>query len=135
MTIIRFFQKSNRFDKVILSVYILAFSGAAYNHIHVLKGGWFPYNRWNEPFIFNFYWTSLTFLDPLSIIILLFNLRVGLWLYLAVMVSDVSINLFSSFVYWKIPIFQQYALISQILFLLFLIVTFKRMNRLAKKIQ
>jgi hypothetical protein len=127
VTIRRFYNKANLSDKIIILLYILAFTGATSNHIQdIIKGGLFPYIKWNVPFFLNFYWTSLTLLDPLSIGILLINIRTGLWFYLAVMVSDVAVNIYSNAVYWKVPLILQTALLLQIVFLLFLILTFKR---------
>ncbi len=130
MTIKKFFLKSNLPNKIILIIYIFSFTGAACNHIiDLIKGGLFPYTRGNVPFILNLYWTSLTLLDPLSIGILFLNIRTGLWFYLLIMISDVAINLFSNTFYWKVFLIYQPALLMQMVFLLFFIITFKRIYK------
>ena len=111
--------------KIILAVYIIAFASATWNHLaDIIAGGLFPYDKfWEVPWWMNVYWTSLTILDPLAILLLLFYLRPGLFMYFVIMVSDVVINLYANHTYWHIPLPDNFFLLCQVLFLLFLCVT------------
>jgi len=135
MTIISFWRNKNTIEKIVICVYIIAFFGATYNHIaDIVKGGLFPYtNWWNVPMSMNIYWTVLTILDPIAIIILSINIYIGYWLYLLIMISDVCINIFAELVYWKQPIKQSSGLIMQIGFLLFLSLTGLKIIKSSKK--
>lgn len=125
MTIKKIWQKAGIHVKLILIIYVLSFLGATYNHItDIAKYGWFPYTGiWGVPESMNIYWTLLTFLDPIAIIVLLFSIKTGLGFYFFVMISDVTVNLLANTFYWKQPFFQSYGLILQISFLIFLTLT------------
>lgn len=56
----------------------------------IAAGGWLPYR--SAPMALNLYWTSLAVLDPATVILLLRRPRTGLYLALAVMISDVAVN-------------------------------------------
>lgn len=77
--------------KIILAVYMIAFAAATWNHVaDFIVGGLLPYDKyWNVPCWMNVYWTSLTILDPLAILVLLFYLRPGLDMYFIIIISDV----------------------------------------------
>lgn len=111
--------------KIILAVYMIAFAAATWNHVaDIITAGMFPYDQfWDVPCWMNVYWTSLTLLDPLAIVVLLFYLRPGLLFYFLIMFSDVAINIYANYTFWKIPFLENYFLASQVLFLLFLCVT------------
>jgi hypothetical protein len=77
---------------LIRSLYALCLAGAARNHaLIVLEHGW----AWDyggvAPFVAAF-WTALTVLDPLAIVLLWLRPRAGLALTAAIIVSDVLIN-------------------------------------------
>jgi hypothetical protein len=120
-------------ESLILIFFILAFSGATYNHIHdIWIGGFFPYTkRWGTPEIFNWYWTGLSILDPLDIILLIFNTRAGYAMALAIMLTDVPINIYANAFYWHIPFYKNYFLLMQIAFLIFIAATFPRVWKMS----
>ncbi|HEV7694437.1 MAG TPA: hypothetical protein VGO52_26610 [Hyphomonadaceae bacterium] len=45
----------------------------------------------------NVYWTSLALFDPLTVILLWTRRRYGVWLGIAVMVTDVAINSYAAY--------------------------------------
>jgi hypothetical protein len=76
---------------VFLLIYAISLAGALYNHLNdIYRGGFLPYH-W-APFWTNCYWTSLTFVEPVAIILLLLKPRYGVLLCIAIIVSDVIIN-------------------------------------------
>ncbi len=75
----------------ILMVYTAAFGVGTTTHIvTMVEYGWHTYSL--EPVWLEHYWSSLTILDPLAIILLWTRIRAGLVLALAIMISDVLIN-------------------------------------------
>jgi hypothetical protein len=72
-------------------VYALCLAGATINHVRrVLTFGWLPGEL---PRATALYWSSLTFLDPLAAMLLFLRPRAGIALTVAIIVSDVSHNL------------------------------------------
>jgi hypothetical protein len=73
-------------------LYAVCLAGAAYNHARILfaHGLWWNYGG-IHPFYAGF-WTSLTFLDFLAVVLLLACPRPGLVLTTSLIVSDVLIN-------------------------------------------
>ncbi|MFN2304391.1 MAG: hypothetical protein ACK2TV_11745 [Anaerolineales bacterium] len=132
MKIDRFINENRWFDSVILIVFILAFTGATYNHVmDLVSGGLFPYTKkWGTPESLNFYWTCLTILDPLAIAALIINVRVGYVVALCIMLTDVPINLYANANYWSLAFHKNYALLMQVVFLIFLLLTFCRVWKL-----
>jgi len=55
-------------------------------------GGFLPYKT--QPLWANIYWTSLSLADPLTIVLLILNINIGLLAYALVIISDVIINLY-----------------------------------------
>lgn len=128
----RFIIENRWFDSAILIIFILAFAGATYNHVmDLVSGGLFPYTkRWGTPESFNLFWTSLTVLDPLAIVLLIFNIRIGYVFGIAIMLADVPINLYANTYYWSLAIHDNYSLLIQMAFLVFLLSTAPRVWRL-----
>jgi hypothetical protein len=125
MNIENIWKQSNMLTKIILGIYVIAFLGATFNHVSdLVRGGLFPYTVWwGVPLCLNVYWTSLTILDPLAIVLLLGRVRIGCVCYLLIMISDVAINIYADIVYWKQPLLQSHGLMLQTGFLVFLILT------------
>jgi hypothetical protein len=81
-------QSYPRRVQLTLAVYAIAFLiGTSTHLIGALRGWWMP----SHPFL-NAYWASLTFLDPLAVLLLFRSPRIGLLLAVAIMVSDVGLN-------------------------------------------
>ena len=73
-------------------MYVCAFAVATICHVFdIVWGGWLPYTKYT--FGLNAFWTSLTFLDPLAIALLLYRRRAGLCLALLIITVDVVVNL------------------------------------------
>ena len=124
----QFIRKNHWVDSFIIAIFILAFTGAAINHFaDNIRAGLFPYSKlYGANEYLNFYWTSLTILDPVAIITLFLNVRTGYIIALAIMFSDVPINIYATVNYWHLPLHRNYYLIMQIMFLAFLLLTVKR---------
>ncbi len=132
MSIKSYWVKSSVIEKIIILIYIASFIGATYNHImDIVRGGFLPYNKF--PIYLNIYWTSLTLLDPLSIVLLLINIRVGLISYFLVIFSDVVINASVNLIFTQGKDFFNIFFICQFTFLVFVIITFKKMWDIPKK--
>lgn len=112
--------------KILLIIYLLSFLGATYNHVmDLIKFGLFPYQRLNSnvPIWLNIYWTLLTLVDPLAIVLLLYFIDVGLVLYGVVIVSDVLINYWFMISTKGLSSLMNFGQISQLLFLIFYLAT------------
>jgi len=79
-------------SSVIRILYAICLTGAAWNHARILfeHGLWWDYGG-VQPFYAAF-WTSLTFLDSLAVILLFARPRAGLVLTTLIIASDVLIN-------------------------------------------
>lgn len=127
-----FIQKNRWPDCVMLIIFIVAFAVATYNHVNdIVKGGMFPYTKGETPNILNLYWTSLTLLDPLAIFVLVLNIRIGYIVALCIMLTNVPINLYASVNYGLLPFYENYMLLAQFAFLVFLLSTIRRVWRLS----
>lgn len=106
---------------VIRSAWSLCFLIGAFNHARdVFYGGWLPYHYVDFPI--NFYWTALLPLDLLAALLIWVAPRIGAYLGVSIMVSDVAVN---SWVVWGAgdgPLAQ--ALLLQAIFLVFVLVTY-----------
>jgi len=129
----QFIRKNRWFDSAMLVVFIMAFTGATYNHVtDMVRGGLFSYAKWyGVPEPFNWYWTSLTVLDPLAVVALWFNVRMGYMAALGIMLTDVPINGYVNTRYWMLPLYENPSLVMQTAFLAFLMVTARRIWRLS----
>ena len=79
-------------QRVIVLVYIFAFAvGTACHLVDIVQGGWLPYTRYN--LALNVFWTTLTFLDPLAILLLAYRRRAGICLAVLIISLDVGVNL------------------------------------------
>ncbi len=108
--------------KILFSVYIFSFSGATVRHISdLLRGGWLPYV--DAPLWMNAYWTSLTFLDPLAVLLIFISPLWALVVAVLIMVSDVGINSYWAFQLNDIPFSQNIFLQAQTGFAIFVLLT------------
>lgn len=83
-----------RTRRVVLSAYALCFAIGGSNHARdFVEFGWRPY-RWAPLPVFELYWSALVVLDFGIVLLLAFRkVRTALALSLAVMISDVAINI------------------------------------------
>ena|SRR6266853_1646017 len=85
-----------RMERVVAIAFAICLIGACAVHVaDLLRYGWLPYHF--APRLVNVYWTSLTFFDALAALLLLCSMRIGLFLTLAIIASDVAFNLFARF--------------------------------------
>jgi len=125
--ITEYWKISTTIEKIIISIYILSFSGATYNHIVAfIDHGIFPGK--NVPLWVNIYWTSLTFADPLSILLLLLDKNKGLFLYGLVIISDVIVNTYVSIILFPDKNIFSFFWICQVSFMIFYIITFRKIS-------
>lgn len=79
------------FKKLFICVIAACFMIGCINHVaDIVNGGPFPYTF--APFGFNVFWTTLSAIDFLVVVLLLAKLRAGLILAAVVMVLDVTLN-------------------------------------------
>ncbi len=112
--------------KLFLIVYTASFLGATYNHVmDLILHGLFPYQRLNDSvsFLLNVYWTLLTIVDPLAIILLWISIDLGLVAYGLVIISDVIINYTFMISTYGLASVLNFGQISQMLFLIFYLST------------
>ena len=83
--------------RLLLSVYVICFAIGTFTHAqHIWLYGFLPYRF--APLPTNIFWTALTLLDPLVILLILLRWRrLALALALAIMVCDVAINSYAIF--------------------------------------
>ena len=85
-----------RIERLVAIVFAICLIGACAVHMaDLLRHGWLPYRFAPRPL--NVYWTSLTFFDGLAAFLLLCSMRIGLFLTLVIIASDVAFNLFARF--------------------------------------
>ncbi|HEV7813766.1 MAG TPA: hypothetical protein VGP06_01535 [Janthinobacterium sp.] len=94
-------------------------AGATYNHARIVFAYGLQWDYGGLPLFFSFFWTALTFLDPLVVILLLARPKAGLALTVAIIVSDVVINSWAGLAYG----FDFAAFLAQVLFLIFVMST------------
>lgn len=104
-------------ERLILAVLVAGFAVGTTTHtLQLVNNGWVVFSA--APVWMNVYWTVLTFLDPLAIVLLLRLRRADLVLGLAIMLSDVAVNSYALYTL-ELP-FAFWALQSQTLFAGFL---------------
>jgi hypothetical protein len=103
------------------AVYLAALSIGVFTHLRdLIASGGEP--AAGVPPAFHLYWTSLTALDALAVALLLWRPRPGVWLVLAIMLSDVAVNGYAASTFLR-DAFRLDALALQAAFLLFVLVT------------
>jgi hypothetical protein len=84
------FTSSARLVKIIRWVYTLGFLVGTYTHARGILGKGFLAAP--VPISIGVYWDVLTLLDPLTVLLLWWRPKAGLWLAVAIMGSDISVN-------------------------------------------
>ena len=109
--------------KVTFAIYIFGFSYGATNHIlDIQRDGLLGYDY--VPLAINIYWTTLTVLDPLAIILLLFYPFAGMALSVLIMITDLAVNISVTLKdYFQTGVFSDGRLLLQIAFGLFVFFT------------
>lgn len=120
--------------QLVLIIYTVCFLVGTYTHTAgLLRQGFLAFP---VPLLIGVYWDALTLLDPVTAALLWWRPKVGVWLAVGVMVSDVSIN---TYVYLagyfgpSVPNMVPLSLFDQALFGLFVLVTaplvYQQVNR------
>jgi hypothetical protein len=82
--------------RIILLLWTAGFLVGTTTHaITLFTVGWMPQEH--APLWMNLYWTSLAALDPLTVVLLWTRQRYGVWLGIAVMVTDVAVNSYAAY--------------------------------------
>ena len=103
-------------------VYALCLSGATYNHARIVLEHGLTWDYGGVPLFVSVFWTTLTFIDALAVVLLFAKPTAGLLLTVAIMVADVAVNWWVGMAYG----FDVAAFSAQVLFLLFLVCTVRR---------
>lgn len=100
-------------------MYAVCLAGAAFNHARIVweHGLWWDYGG-VHPFLAAF-WTSLTFLDPLAVLLLMVRPRAGIASTVLIIVSDVVINACAGVAYR----FDKASFVAQCVFMVFVLAT------------
>jgi hypothetical protein len=93
----------------------------------------FNSENYNQPLFSRLFWDSLTFLDPLAAILLFLKPKTGVFMVLIIIISDVIHNntvYFNELYLGNLNItdwiVKYWMIIGQIIFMLFIVITFKR---------
>ncbi|MBN3808690.1 hypothetical protein [Paraburkholderia sp. Ac-20347] len=84
-----------RASTVIRALFAVCLLAATFNHVHaILQNGWlWDYGYGNRIALASkIYWDALTFLDPLAALLLFVKPRLGIWLTVSIIFSDVVHN-------------------------------------------
>ncbi|MBV6323160.1 hypothetical protein [Duganella violaceipulchra] len=102
-------------------VYVICLTGATYNHASIVAAHGLNWDYGGLPVFVCVFWTALTFIDALAVILLITKPLVGLSLAAAIIVCDVIINSWVGATYgFDIPSF-----LAQALFLIFVMSTIR----------
>jgi hypothetical protein len=81
----------NTNERAALTVYAVCFlAGFSTHTMDIVRGGWLPYRI--VPLGINVFWSLLTMLDLLTVLLLFGNRKLGLMLAAGIMVVDVVVN-------------------------------------------
>lgn len=99
--------------------YAICLAGASFNHARIVAAHGLDWNYGGLPMFVCVFWTALTFVDALAVILLMTTPLLGLGLTTAIIVCDVVINAWVGMKYG----FDVAAFSAQALFLVFVIST------------
>lgn len=124
------FKKLNLKTQIILAIQSISMLGGASTHVWWTINYGFLSEKYNVPFYSMLFWDSLTFLDPIAAALLIIKPRMGVWLTAIIMIVDVfhnSILLLSAVAFMEIIIapMHHWMWICQVVFLLFVLITFR----------
>lgn len=100
-------------------IYAICLAGASFNHARIVVAHGLDWNYGGLPVFVCVFWTALTFVDALAVILLMTKPLLGLGLATAIMVCDVVINAWVGMRYG----FDVASFAAQALFLLFVMST------------
>jgi hypothetical protein len=100
-------------------IYALCLAGATYNHARIVAAYGIRWDYGGLPLFVCFFWTALTFIDPLAVVLLMARPTLGLALTVAIIASDVVINFWVGLTYGV----DIASFLAQVLFLVFVMLT------------
>jgi hypothetical protein len=100
-------------------VYAICLAGASFNHARIVSARGLDWNYGGLPVFVCVFWTALTFIDALAVILLMTKPILGLGLATAIIVCDVVINAWVGMRYG----FDVASFSAQALFLVFVMST------------
>ena len=107
---------------VIRPLYALCLAGATYNHARIVLEHGLRWDYGGVPIFVSTFWTALTFVDALAVLLLFVRPRYGVALTVAIIVSDVAVNSWVGMAYG----IDVAAFAAQLVFLLFVLCTARR---------
>ena len=119
--------------KAILSLQSLGMLMGTSAHVAWVIENGFNSNQYNQPLLSRLFWDSLTFLDPLAVILLFLKPKTGLILVLSIISLDVIHNnyiyfeeLYQSNLQLTNWMIRYWMIMGQFIFLIFVLSTFKK---------
>jgi hypothetical protein len=100
-------------------IYAICLAGASFNHARIVAAHGLDWNYGGLPAFICVFWTALTFVDALAVILLMAKPMLGLALATAIIVCDVAINAWVGVTYG----FDVASFVVQALFLVFVMST------------
>ncbi|MFL9482796.1 hypothetical protein ACI6Q2_08445 [Chitinophagaceae bacterium LWZ2-11] len=107
-----------------------------FTHVRWIINNGFLSERYDAPFLSKLFWDSLTFLDPIAATLLIIKPKIGIGLTAIIIIVDVFHNGFYCFSVFPVKtmyviswIKDNWMLMTQIAFGLFVVVTFKNNKR------
>lgn len=104
---------------VVRLIYAICLAGASFNHARTVAAHGLDWNYGGLPVFVCVFWTTLTFVDALAVVLLMTKPILGLGLTTAIIVSDVVINAWVGMNYG----FDVASFSAQALFLIFVMST------------
>ncbi|MEZ6130059.1 MAG: hypothetical protein R3C59_15350 [Planctomycetaceae bacterium] len=108
---------------LVLAIYSVCFIGAAFNHTRdILANGFLVHS--GRPISTHFFWTSLTFVDPLvPLLILARRVKPAILLASAIMLADVAVNTHYAYNHRETVYYGNLDLVAQTAFFGFVLCT------------
>lgn len=100
-------------------IYAICLAGASFNHARIVAAHGLDWNYGGLPVFVCVFWTALTFVDALAVVLLMIKPMLGLGLATAIIVCDVVINAWVGMRYG----FDVVSFVAQALFLIFVMST------------
>jgi hypothetical protein len=122
-------RRPNTASIIIRTLYALCMAGAAFNHARIVADHGLTWQYGGVHPLLALFWTALTFIDPLAVVLLIVRPRAGLLLTAAIIGIDVIVNGCAGFTYgidWA-------AFGAQALFLVIVLATLRPALRGTKK--
>ena len=119
--------------KVIISIQFVCMLMGTSTHLAWAINNGFNSNNYNVPLFSRLFWDSLTFLDPIAALLLFLKPKIGICMVLIIILADVTHNniiyfdeLYLNTLDFTSWILKYWMIIGQIIFMLFVVFTFKR---------